>query len=61
MKKSESDDKSEEIIGNRDLRTLWNTIERLQMRVKELEGELEALQRGDNTGEKHKNDGGWFD
>ena len=30
-------------------------------RVKALEGELEALQKGDNTGFKHENDGGWFD
>ena len=61
MKKSESDSESEEIIGNRDLRTLWNTIERLQKRVRELEGEVEALQKGDNTGFKHENDGGWFE
>ena len=54
MKKSESDSES-------DNNSIWRAIERLQKRVRELEGEVESLQRGDNTGLKHQNDGGWFD
>ena len=40
----------------------------LQQRIKQLEKlvklitiEIESMQRGDNTGFKHENDGGWFD
>ena len=58
-KKSKSESESESI---------WRAIEKLQRRVRdlegyqlELEGEVEALQRGDSTGFKHQNDGGWFD
>ena len=54
MKKSESNDESEH-------NSIWRAIERLQKRVRELEGEVEALQRGDNTGFRHENDGGYFD
>ena len=54
MKKSESKDESEN-------NSVWRAIERLQKRVRELEGEVEALQRGDNTGFRHENDGGYFD
>ena len=36
-------------------------ITELVGRVKALEGEVEAMQKGDNTGLKHQNDGGWFD
>lgn len=54
MKKSESNSESEH-------NSIWKAIERLQKRVRELEGEVEALQRGDNTGFRHENDGGYFD
>ena len=54
MKKSESDSESEH-------NSVWRAIERLQKRVRELEGEVEALQRGNNTGFRHENDGGYFD
>ena len=53
-KKSESEDESEQ-------KSIWRAIERLQKRVREMEGELEALQRGDHTGFRHENDGGYFD
>jgi hypothetical protein len=52
MKVNESGSESE---------SLWRAIEKLQKRVRELEGEVEALQRGDNTGFRHENDGGYFD
>tara|TARA_R110002020_G_scaffold313956_1_gene529232 strand:+ start:294 stop:452 length:159 start_codon:yes stop_codon:yes gene_type:complete len=52
MKVNESDSESE---------SLWKAIEKLQKRVRELEGEVEALQRGDSTGFRHENDGGYFD
>ena len=54
MKKSESNSESEN-------NSVWRAIERLQKRVRELEGEVEALQRGDSTGFRHENDGGYFD
>ena len=52
MKVSESGSESE---------SLWKAIEKLQKRVRELEGEVEALQRGDSSGFRHENDGGYFD
>jgi len=51
-KKNESESESEYIL---------KVIEMLQMRIRALEGEVEAMQRGNNTGFKHENDGGWFD
>ena len=54
MKKSESNSESEN-------NSVWRAIERLQKMVRELEGEVEALQRGNNTGFRHENDGGYFD
>ena len=54
MKKSESNSESEN-------NSVWRAIERLQKRVRELEGEVESLQRGNNTGFRHENDGGYFD
>ena len=57
-KKSESDDKSEENWRQREMEL---EISELYRRVKALEEEILALQRGDNTGFKHQNDGGWFD
>ena len=53
MKKSESDSENEN-------NSVWRAIERLQKRVRELEGEVESLQRGNNTGFRHENDGGYF-
>ena len=41
--------------------SLWMAIDKLLKRIIELEGEIEALQRGDNTGFRHENDGGYFD
>ena len=52
MKVNESGSESE---------SLWRAIEKLQKRVRELEGEVEAIQRADNSGYKHPNDGGYFD
>ena len=58
MKKSESEDESEKITEcmKNEVR-----IKQLEKLVKLLAEEIEAMQRGDNTGEKHQNDGGWFD
>ena len=50
--KNESESESEYIL---------KLIEMLQMRIRALEGEVEAMQRGDSTGYKHENDGGYFD
>ena len=64
MKKSESDSESEQRLIDVALETLEiqrEQIRRLQKRVRELEGEVEAMQKGDNTGFKHENDGGWFE
>ena len=64
MKKSESDSESEQRLIDVALETLEiqrEQIRRLQKRVRELEGEVEALQRGDNPGFKHENEGGWFE
>jgi len=36
-------------------------LQNLENRIRALEAEVIALQRGDNTGFKHENDGGWFD
>jgi chemotaxis protein histidine kinase CheA len=51
MKKSESE--SESVIKLR--------IERLERLVKLIQEEIITMQRGDNWGGKHQNDGGWFD
>ena len=64
MKKSESDSESEQRLIDVALETLEiqrEQIRRLQKRVRELEGEVEAMQKGDNTGFRHENDGGWFE
>jgi hypothetical protein len=72
-KKNESNDESERRMRNiedrlSDIASDLNEImaclsarNDLGDRVKALEGEVEALQRGNNTGFKHENDGGWFD
>ena len=62
-KKSESED---EIVippkWNRDLNTLWDTIERLQERVLALEkAMIEVKHLNTDDGSRHRNDGGWFD
>jgi len=36
-------------------------LQNLENRIRALEAEVIALQRGDNTGFKHPNDGGYFD
>ena len=58
MKKSESEVK---VNVNEVINTLMDAVNVLDRRVKHLESEILALQRGDNTGFKHQNDGGWFD
>ena len=58
MKKSESEVK---VNVNEVINTLMDAVNLLNVRVKALEGEIEAMQRGDNTGLKHQNDGGYFD
>tara|TARA_Y100001951_G_C11275403_1_gene261592 strand:- start:351 stop:527 length:177 start_codon:yes stop_codon:yes gene_type:complete len=58
MKKSESEDESE---LKTNVLIHHKRIKELERLVQALIGEVEAMQRGDNTGEKHKNDGGWFD
>ena len=58
MKKSESEGESNEMVL---IHTNHRRIVDLERLVKLLREEIEAMQRGDNTGEKHKNDGGWFD
>ena len=52
MKVSECDCESEAVEQ-------W--LMNLERRIKALEEEILVLQRGDNTGLKHINDGGWFD
>ena len=58
MKKSESEDESEIKLN---VLIHHERIKELERLVKLLQEEIEALQRGDNTGFKHQNDGGWFD
>jgi hypothetical protein len=62
MKKSESKDESEEI------KRLWIAIAAMRVQFASLKQDvlgcieaIEALERGDCTGFKHQNDGGWFD
>ena len=72
MKKSESDSESEQKVPIAEIRKwikdngwgmikMIDTLMTLQERVRALEEEMIVLQRGDNTGLKHQNDGGWFD
>ncbi len=58
MKKSESEDESEKIQWMHDLE---ERVQRLERMLEAAIEEINALQRGDNTGFKHQNDGGWFD
>ena len=55
------DHKKSESEGESENKSLWRAIEDLQKRVRMLESEIMALQRGDNTGFRHPDDGGWFD
>ncbi len=57
-KKSESEDESEKIQWMHDLE---ERVQRLEKMLEAAIEEINALQRGDNTGFKHQNDGGWFD
>ena len=72
MKKSESDSESEQKVPIAEIRKWikdikWEMTKKidalmsLKERVRALEQEMIVLQRGDNTGFKHENDGGWFD
>lgn len=56
--KNESESKSNEMVL---IHTNHRRIVDLERLVKLLQEEIEALQRCDNTGFKHQNDGGWFD
>jgi len=58
MKKSESDSESE---LKTNVLIHHKRIKELERLVQALIGEVEAMQRGDNTGAKHQNDGGYFD
>jgi len=58
MKKSKSDSESEKIQWMHDLE---ERVQRLERMLEAAIEEINALQRGDNTGLKHQNDGGWFD
>ena len=71
-KKSESEHESEQKVPIAEIRKWikdikWemtkkiNALMSLQERIRSLEEEMIVLQRGDNTGLKHQNDGGWFD
>jgi len=60
--KNESEDESEEI------KRLWIAIAAMRVQFASLKQDvlgcidaIEALERGDCTGFKHQNDGGWFD
>lgn len=55
---SESEDESE---IKTDVLVLQCEMKEMRRIVELLRDELEALQKGDNTGFKHENDGGWFD
>ena len=70
--KNESEDKSEHKVPIAEIRKWikdikWEMTKKidalmnLQERIRALEEEMLVLQRGDNTGFKHQNDGGWFD
>lgn len=65
MKKSESEDKSDVKVNYLQLTMQISALVKenydLKTRLMRLEEEMLALQRGDNTGFKHQNDGGWFD
>jgi hypothetical protein len=58
MKKSESEDESEIKLN---VLIHHKRIEALERLVKLLVAEIEAMQRGDNSGFRHENDGGFFD
>ena len=69
MKKSESDDESEikgtledtkRVVAN-NAKWVLRELDALKAQIKALQGEIEAMQKGDNTGFRHENDGGWFD
>ena len=56
--KNESESESNEMVL---IHTNHRRIVDLERLVKLLKEEIEALQRGDNTGFRHENDGGYFD
>ena len=62
MKNNESDNESEKITRLNEEVALWMDIcKDLRRRVADLEDEIRTMQRGDNTGFRHENDGGYFD
>ena len=69
MNKTESEDESEKMTEILKVNQLVGMLaEETRLEIKRLEKMLEAvieeinaLQKGDNTGLKHQNDGGWFD
>ena len=62
VKKSESEDESEwKTMTEESVNINYRHIKRLEKRIMDLEAALEAMERGDNTGFKHENDGGWFE
>ena len=61
MKKSESDSESDKRMHEILKWFKENEIQSLKDRLKALENEVEAMQKGDNTGFRHENDGGWFE
>jgi len=57
-KKSESEDESEQYATRKYADAQYI---HLLKRIEALEEEIRTMQRADNTGFKHQNDGGWFD
>jgi outer membrane protein TolC len=67
--KNESEDENEiegtledtkRVVAN-NAKWVLRELDALKAQVKALQEEIEAMQRSDNTGFKHQNDGGWFD
>lgn len=57
-KKSESEDESER---NAYKLSVAEALEEIQSTLKVLIARVDAMERGDNTGFRHENDGGYFD
>ena len=58
MKKSESEDESK---IKTDVWVLQQEMKEMRRIVELLRNEIEAMQRGNHTGFRHENDGGYFD
>ena len=61
IKKSESEVESELRRTKNHLNQVQTEVNNLIEDVIALREEIRTMQRGDNTGFKHQNDGGWFD